>query len=206
MKDALKYLSEIIKTVFAAKWKAYTFILASVLVFSGMIVWKEQDFLLRVLFNDPLSYELDVKTFAANAPALILSNDANIIVLWEVNLDRNSRTSRVVQTLKFGRVAQLENQTSPVFTNEAGENDFILKLLNGEVVCGDLITTSVVGKTMRMHDVKFLCRAPIITSSGLMIGYVTFGYKKIPSDEELKDVRQSMRGVTKALVISSTKK
>ena len=186
-----------VHVVFSTKWRTAAFILMATLAFAGYFVWHERSFFLEQLRPEPERTIVDPDKFVRLSEDLLRRNGRiDTTILWRVRMSRNQRTALVLSTRDTGRVTALKNAIAPVFTEDAEENKYILKMLNGELFCGDLITASSVGQYLRQQGVTTLGRIGVV-SDGLLIGYITVAFKDPP--EFFEQTKAEMRAMAQAV-------
>ena len=200
MKDFIATITKFFEVILGSPWKAATAFLFLILFGLGAVLWQDRTIVYNLIFAEQAEYNVNKSLFEKEVFQFIQHSEANVAVLWEVHLEKNLRKSLIFQTLRLGRIKDLENQTAPVFTIDAAENQYILKLLANETVCGDLITTSVVGQTLKSNGVLYLCRTGIISPDGLLIGYVTIGYKIKPDPINEEQMKSKLKAFSTTLI------
>ena len=175
------------KAIDVIKWvdnpfKLVVVILLGTFSLAGYLVYQNQD----KLMNKVMSHEtmptmvLDDKIVAASQ-ALIRDLRAETIVVHEINLSSNARTTRVALSVD-GRHAPLEGKKGAFFSGSPARNHAAIAMLNGEVLCETFEASSDVGDWIISKGVTYACRGSIPPEQGSMVGYLAVGFKSPPRD------------------------
>lgn len=149
-------------------------------------------------------FVVDSELFKRMAHDFMVQAGGAVVILWEIDLGDNTRTTKVYQT-EAGRTADLENRRANLFLSDARENRYVAYLLKGETYCGNLVTSSVIGVTLQNAGVTNLCRKPLIDPDGLLIGYITLGFRDMPSEEDIFEAKRSLDNVAPLIIKRVTK-
>lgn len=181
-------------------WMLSTIVIGLVLFLLTLIVWDEREFLIQRTAESSKVRDLNVKAFNEQIISTLPISGAQVGILWSIDLTKNVR-----QTLSFysdeGTNKNFVRRRAPIFTNIHQENEFVIHLLNGETFCGSLLTRSSIGQKLLRDKIIFLCRSPITTSKGLLIGYITLGFSERPNDAKREAAAKTMMDLASVLPI-----
>ena len=163
------------------------------------IAWQQRGYVYDVPFEHQISYEIRVDDFAKAAEGYMTNAGAQAIILWELKVNRNTRLARYFQITGKPHLKELENDPTQIFTNAASSNALMAKLFNGETVCSNTINANPIGRALSNASIIHLCRAPIITTNNILVGYLTYGFTRNPSEEEQRHIIKQMKTVTEHL-------
>lgn len=165
--------------------------LLAIIGYLGTVLWQVKH-VLPFYYSYQYAGILNKERFAVDSKEFMAEVGGRTAALWEVIPIINRRQSLVFESVNFGRLPGLEGIKAPFFVNKIDESIFAMKLLQNETYCGNLITDSVVGVTLKQYGVIHLCRAPIITSEGLLVGYVSIGFRDVLEGKRRADVEKKL--------------
>ena len=175
------------KALDLVKWVDSPFKLATVIVLGvlglgGYIVYQQQDKLVgAITTRDTMPVLLADERLSSLARDLIRDTRAETIIIHEIDLAKNARTTRIAQSTE-GRFAPLEGKKGAFFSGSPARNRAAVAMLNGEVLCEPFTASSDVGDWIVSRGVTYACRGSIPPEAGHMAGYIAVGFKQEPRD------------------------
>jgi hypothetical protein len=175
------------KALDLVKWIDSPFKLATVIglgVFglAGYIVYQQQDKLVGAITSrETMPVLLADERLSSLARDLIRDTRAETIIIHEIDLAKNARTTRIAQSTD-GRFAPLEGKKGAFFSSSPARNRAAVAMLNGEVLCEPFTASSDVGDWIVSRGVTYACRGSIPPEAGHMTGYLAVGFKQEPRD------------------------
>jgi hypothetical protein len=175
------------KALDLVKWIDSPFKLATVIglgVFglAGYIVYQQQDKLVGAITSrETMPVLLADERLSSLARDLIRDTRAETIIIHEIDLAKNARTTRIAQSTD-GRFAPLEGKKGAFFSSSPARNRAAVAMLNGEVLCEPFTASSDVGDWIVSRGVTYACRGSIPPEAGHMVGYLAVGFKQEPRD------------------------
>lgn len=200
MKEFLQAITKFFEVVLTSPWRAIAAFFFLVIIGIGAFAWDDRDMIATHIFADKTKFSVNKELFEKQALNFIQQNDANVAILWEVHLEKNLKKTLVAQTLKLGRVEAQEGKIAPIFTTNAEENEQILKIFSNETFCAPLVPTSSIGELLKANNVNYICRSGIISPEGLLIGYITVGYKTIPNAMNEEIIRAQLNQFSDTMI------
>ena len=163
-------------------FKLATVIILGVLGLVGYIAYENQDKLIGSLTAKDHIPQLvkDEQLLAASRP-LLRDAHAETIIIHEVDLPKNSRITRLALSTE-GRNTSLEGVKGALFSSSPARNRAVISMVNNEVLCEAFQPSSDVGDWLINRGVVYACRASIPPDAGIMIGYISLGFKQEPRD------------------------
>ena len=175
------------KALDLVKWIDSPFKLATVIglgVFglAGYIIYQQQDKLVGAITSrETMPVLLADERLSSLARDLIRDTRAETIIIHEIDLAKNARTTRIAQSTD-GRFAPLEGKKGAFFSSSPARNRAAVAMLNGEVLCEPFTASSDVGDWIVSRGVTYACRGSIPPEAGHMAGYLAVGFKQEPRD------------------------
>jgi hypothetical protein len=177
-------------------WRTFSFILLGAIVAFNVIFWPNiRVFTHHVLHDDYTT--LNKRFIEAKSHDFMKRASASAIIVWSTQFEKNSRTSLLFDSVEYGRIPQFEDLHSSIFSINYTENMQYIQMLNSQILCEPLNTTSIVGEALESHNLKFLCRAPIIGYDGVMYGYITLAYSTIPSLRDQDIIKDQLKMIAR---------
>jgi len=175
------------KAIDLIKWvdnpfKLFAVILLSIVFFIGYFAWDSRQTILTAISNTNTIPKL--RTQAEILPIsqkLLQDLDAQVVVVNEVNLTTNLRTT-IVALSQSERNHAMEGVESTLISPDQGRNKAIVAMMAGEVYCDDYSPNSKVGAWEASLGVKYMCRGSVPPPMGQFAGYVAVGFKDKPND------------------------
>jgi hypothetical protein len=163
-------------------FKLATVIVLGVLGLGGYIVYQQQDKLIGTLTSrETMPVLLADERLSSLARDLIRDTRAETIIIHEIDLAKNARTTRIAQSTD-GRFTPLEGKKGAFFSSSPARNRAAVAMLNGEVLCEPFTASSDVGDWIVSRGVTYACRGSIPPEAGHMAGYLAVGFKQEPRD------------------------
>jgi len=175
------------KVIGLIKWvdnpfKLFTVIIIASMTFLGYMTWESRQVILAAITSHHAEPTLkDEAELVEISQQLFQSLGAELIVIHQVNLMVNTRTTRVALD-RTGRNKEIEGTVTSVFNENPNRNRAVVAMLAGEVQCDNLVPSSRVGQWFAKNGVTFVCRGSIPPDVGKFAGYVTVGFKEAPAD------------------------
>jgi len=175
------------KAIDLIKWVDTPFKLLAVILLglfglSGWLVYENKDKIAnKVLVGEAMPVMVTDEKIVAVSQALIRDLRAEAIVVHDINLSSNARTTRVALSAE-GRYAPLEGKKGAFFSGSPARNHAAIAMLNGEVLCETFEASSDVGDWIISKGVTYACRGSIPPEQGSMVGYLSVGFKGPPRD------------------------
>jgi CBS domain-containing protein len=163
-------------------FKLATVVVLGVLGLGGYIVYQQQDKLVgAITTRDTMPVLLADERLSSLARDLIRDTRAETIIIHEIDLAKNARTTRIAQSTE-GRFPPLEGKKGAFFSGSPARNRAAVAMLNGEVLCEPFTASSDVGDWIVSRGVTYACRGSIPPEAGHMTGYLAVGFKQEPRD------------------------
>jgi hypothetical protein len=170
------------KAIDLIKWvdspfKLLAVILLGVFGLSGWLVYENKDKIAnKVLVSEAMPVMVGDDKIVSVSQALIRDLRAETVIVHEINLSSNARTTRVALSAE-GRYAPLEGKKGAFFSGSPARNHAAVSMLNGEVLCETFEASSDVGDWIISKGVTYACRGSIPPEQGSMVGYLSVGFK-----------------------------
>jgi hypothetical protein len=175
------------KVLDLVKWIDTPFKLATVIVLGvlglvGYIVYENQDKLIGSLTaKDHIPQLVKEEQLLAAARPLLRDVRAETIIIHEVDLPKNARTTRLAMSTE-GRNTSLEGVKGALFSSSPARNRAVISMVNNEILCEGFQASSDAGDWLIQRGVIYACRASIPPEAGIMVGYIAVGFKQEPRD------------------------
>ena len=175
------------KAIDVVKWVDSPFKLAVVILLgafglTGYLVYQNQEKLInKVINHDTMPTMVSDERIVGAAQALMRDLRAETIIVHEINLSSNARTTRVALS-PDGRHSPLEGKKGAFFSGSPARNHAAVSMLNGEVLCETFEPSSEAGDWIVSRGVTYACRGSIPPEQGTMVGYLAVGFKGPPRD------------------------
>lgn len=176
------------KAIELIKWvdtpfKLFEVILLASIFFFGYFAWDSRTVILSAITQSNKVTNLkEISHLLPVAISLQKDLEADSVVVYKTNLMVNIRTTMLTLGPK-GRDNSLDGINSSIFSKDPSRNNAIIGMLNGEVICNKLETTSdKASEWEAKQGVKFLCHGGIPPEIGDFDGYISLGFKIEPSD------------------------
>jgi hypothetical protein len=175
------------KAIDVVKWvdspfKLIVVVLLGIFGLAGYLVYQNQEKLInKVINHESMPVMVSDERIVGAAQALMRDLRAETIIVHEINLSSNARTTRVALG-PDGRHAPLEGKKGAFFSGSPARNHAAISMLNGEVLCETFEASSDVGDWIVSKGVTYACRGSIPPEQGTMVGYLAVGFKGPPRD------------------------
>ena len=171
-----------------------------------LLRWNNLGYRLNVPFDKQISHYVDYNSFQKSTLDLMKDIKASSSLLWDVNVNNNMRTAVYFYIEGKGRLTRHEGFAAPVFTNVVNSNKAMAQMFAGNGGCTNTINSNPIGVELSNSSIINLCRIPIISQTGIMIGYVSFGFTENPSPEKEQEILSKMKALAKEISLKATKK
>jgi hypothetical protein len=191
------------KTTDIVKWvdspfKLFTVIIIGVTGLLGYVAYEQQELIIENLTSkDKMQTLLADEKLSSLSRDLLRDSGAEIVIVHNVNLPQNIRTTRIAQS-HDGRFTPLEGKKGAFFSGAPERNKAAISMLNGEILCEPFKATSSAGDWTVSRGVTYTCRGSIPPDVGHMIGYIAVGFKKEPRD--ISSVKSLINQTARAMV------
>jgi len=175
------------KAIDVVKWvdspfKLIVVVLLGFFGLAGYLVYQNQEKLInKVINHESMPVMVSDERIVGAAQALMRDLRAETIIVHEINLSSNARTTRVALG-PDGRHAPLEGKKGAFFSGSPARNHAAVSMLNGEVLCETFEPSSEAGDWIVSKGVTYACRGSIPPEQGTMVGYLAVGFKGPPRD------------------------
>jgi hypothetical protein len=120
---------------------------------------------------------------------LFKETGAEVVSIFTIDPILNKRVLVRAYTKTGGRQKSLEGVDVMLFTNNAGNNNDVIKLMNGEVPCGPYTKPqSVAGLFYLSQGVQYTCRVSSPSSKERFVGQITAGFVGEPDLEHARAI------------------
>jgi len=165
-------------------FKLFALVLMAVLTFAGYFVYENKDLLVGAYKESQKMPEINEARVEDASAMLMKQTGANVVAIFKVNPLFGTRTAYRAYT-KDGRNKSLEGIDVGLFTQNSANNSDVVKLMAGEVPCGDYTKPqSEIGLWYTEVGVAFGCRISIPPDQSRFIGQITVGFKDRPESVE----------------------
>jgi hypothetical protein len=163
-------------------FRLFALVLMAVLAFSGYFIWQNQDLLVGAYKESkrmPSIVEDRVEDAAAH---LFKTTNATIVAVFKVNPMFGTRVLHRAYT-KEGRDKINDGLDVGLFTQNAGNNADVVKLMASEIPCGEYKSAqSEMGLWYIAKGVAYTCRISVPPEPGRFVGQITVGWATQPED------------------------
>lgn len=165
-------------------FKLFALVLMAVLTFAGYFVYENKDLLVGAYKENQRMPSINEERADEAAQVLFKHLGAASVVIFKVNPLFGTRTAYRAYT-KDGRNKSLEGIDVGLFTQNSANNSDVVKLMAGEVPCGDYTKPqSEIGLWYTEVGVAFGCRISVPPDQSRFIGQITVGFKDRPESVE----------------------
>jgi len=183
-------------TYIDSPFKLLVVVLLGLLGSVGYFAYQNQGLFLSVYMKSQELPKLNESQFDDAAQLLFKQTGAEIIAIFSVNPILNKRILLRAYAKDGAREKRLEGLDVGLFTTNQANNSDVVKLMSGEVPCGDYRRPqSEAGLWYIQQGVTYTCRVSVPPDVHQFIGQITVGWKEKP------DVHYA----TDMLIIASTK-
>jgi hypothetical protein len=184
-KDGVMAVLEYVNSPF----KLFVVILLSVVGFVGYFIYTHQGVMIGAYMQSRELPKLDDSKFDDAASMLFKETGAEVVSIFTVDPILNRRVLVRAYTKTGGRQKSLEGVDVMLFTNNAGNNNDVIKLMNGEAPCGPYTKPqSVAGLFYLSQGVQYTCRVSSPSSKERFVGQITAGFVGEPDLEHARAI------------------
>jgi len=168
-------------------FKLFAVVLIGFLGFGGYMAWELREDLKHALKDHPVLK--DQKDIEQSASDLLRDTEALAIIVHEMNIQENSRVTRLALSKDGSKYRPLQGYTVSLFNNGQNKrNKATIAILRGEIYCAPFKSSSKAGKYMDSKKVTYMCRGGI-GPIGKLHGYAAVGFASKPKDIESTKAR-----------------
>jgi hypothetical protein len=170
-------------------FRLFVVILLGLISFAGYFVYTHQGVMIGAYMQSRELPRLDDSRFDEAASMLFTQTGAEVVSIFSVNPILNQRVLVRAYTKTGGRQKSLEGVDVMLFTNHAGNNNDVIKLMNGETPCGPYTKPqSVAGLFYIGQGVQYTCRVSSPSSKERFVGQITAGWVAEPDLEHARAI------------------
>ncbi len=163
-------------------FKLFAILIMGVVAFAGYFLWQNQTFMLDAYKESKKLPEINTSRTDDASAMLFKQTGASVVAIFKVNPLFNSRVLYRAYT-KDGRDKSIEDIDVGLFTQNAGNNADVVKLMTNDIPCGEYrYAQSEVGLWYIEKGVAFTCRVSVPPDSPRFVGQITVGWAQPPED------------------------
>jgi hypothetical protein len=163
-------------------FKLFAILIMGVVAFAGYFLWQNQTFMLDAYKESKKLPEINTNRTDDASAMLFKKTGATVVAIFKVNPLFNSRVLYRAYT-KDGRDKSIEDIDVGLFTQNAGNNADVVKLMTNEIPCSEYrYAQSEVGLWYIEKGVAFTCRVSVPPDSPRFVGQITVGWSEPPED------------------------
>ena len=176
-------------TYIDSPFKLIVVLLLGVLGFIGYFVYTHQGVMIGAYMQSRELPKLDDSRFDDAAAMLFKETGAEVVSIFTVDPILNKRVLVRAYTKGGGRQKSLEGVDVKLFTNNAGNNADVVKLMAGEIPCGVYTRPqSVAGLFYISQGVHYTCRVSAPSAKEQFVGQITTGWAAEPDLEHTRSI------------------
>jgi hypothetical protein len=170
-------------------FKLFVVLLLGVLGFLGYFIYSNQGVMIGAYMQSRELPKLDDSRFDDAAAMLFKETGAEVVSIFAVDPILNKRVLVRAYTKTGGRQKSLEGVDVKLFTNNASNNNDVIKLMNGELPCGPYTRPrSVAGLFYISQGVQYTCRVSSPSAREQFVGQITVGFASEPDLEHTRAI------------------
>ena len=163
-------------------FKLFAILLMGIVAFAGYFLWQNQTFMLDAYKESKKLPEINTSRTDDASAMLFKQTGASVVAIFKVNPLFNSRVLYRAYT-KDGRDKSIEDIDVGLFTQNAGNNADVVKLMTNEIPCSEYrYAQSEVGLWYIEKGVTYTCRVSVPPDSPRFVGQITVGWTQPPED------------------------
>jgi hypothetical protein len=183
-------------TYIDSPFKLFVVVLLGILGSIGYFAWQNQGLFLSVYMKSQELPKLNDAQFDEAAQLIFKQTNAEIVAIFTVNPILNKRILLRAYAKDGAREKRLESLDVGLFTTNQANNSDVVRLMSGEVPCGDYRRPQSEAGLWYIHQgVTYTCRVSVPPDVYQFIGQITVGWKIKPDEHYAADM----------LTIASTK-
>lgn len=165
-------------------FKLFAILIMGVVAFAGYFLWQNQSFMMDAYKESKKLPEINASRADEASAMLFKQTGAAVVAIFKVNPLFNSRVLYKAYT-KDGRDKSIEDIDVGLFSQNASNNNDVVKLMTNEIPCGEYrYAQSEVGLWYIEKGVAFTCRVSVPPDSHRFVGQVTVGWSQPPENLE----------------------
>jgi hypothetical protein len=170
-------------------FRLFVVLLLGVLGFVGYFIYTHQGVMIGAYMQSRELPKLDDSRFDDAAAMLFKETGAEVVSIFTVDPILNKRVLVRAYTKGGGRQKSLEGVDVRLFTNNAGNNGDVVKLMAGEIPCGPYSRPqSVAGLFYISQGVQYTCRVSSPSAKEQFVGQITAGWMAEPDLEHSRAI------------------
>jgi hypothetical protein len=170
-------------------FRLFVVLLLGVLGFVGYFIYTHQSVMIGAYMQSRELPKLDDSRFDDAAAMLFKETGAEVVSIFTVDPILNKRVLVRAYTKGGGRQKSLEGVDVRLFTNNAGNNGDVVKLMAGEIPCGPYSRPqSVAGLFYISQGVQYTCRVSSPSAKEQFVGQITAGWMAEPDLEHSRAI------------------
>jgi hypothetical protein len=163
-------------------FKLFAILIMGIVAFAGYFFWQNQNFMLDAYKESKKLPEINTQRTDEASALLFKHTGATAVAIFKVNPLFNSRVLYKAYT-KDGRDKSIDDIDVGLFTNNASNNNDVVKLMTNEIPCGEYrYAQSEVGLWYIEKGVTYTCRVSVPPDSPRFVGQITVGWSQPPED------------------------
>lgn len=183
--DTLKTVLDYVSSPF----KLFAILVLSIVGFVGYFVYANQGVMLGAYLHSRDLPKLDDSKFDDAAALLFKETGAEVVTIFTVNPIVNSRILVRAYSKSGGRQKALEGTEVKLFTNNAANNNDVVKLMAGEVPCGAYTRAqSIAGLYYLSQGSTFVCRISSPSAKEQFVGQISVAWQVAPDLEHARSI------------------
>jgi hypothetical protein len=165
-------------------FKLFAILIMGIVAFSGYFLWQNQEFMRDAYKESKKLPEINTSRADEASAMLFKKTGATVVAIFRVNPLFGSRVLYKAYT-KDGRDKSIEDIDVGLFSQNAANNDDIIKLMTNEIPCSEYrYAQSEVGLWYIEKGVGFTCRVSVPPDSHRFVGQITVGWAQQPENLE----------------------
>ncbi len=170
-------------------FRLFVVLLLGLVGFAGYFVYTHQGVMIGAYMQSRELPRLDDRKFDDAAAMIFKETGSEVVSIFEVSPILNQRVLVRAYTKSGGRQKSLEGVDVKLFSNNAGNNNDVIKLMNGELPCGPYTRPqSVAGLFYISQGVQYTCRVSSPSARELFVGQITAGWVAEPDLEHARAI------------------
>ncbi len=170
-------------------FKLLVVLLLGVLGFVGYFIYTNQGVMLGAYLQSREMPKLDDSRFDDAAAMIFKETGAEVVSIFTVDPILNKRVLVRAYTKGGGRQKSLEGVDVKLFSNSSTNNADVVKLMAGEVPCGQYLRPqSVAGLFYLSQGVQYTCRVSSPSAKEQFVGQITAGWMVEPDLDHARSV------------------
>jgi hypothetical protein len=170
-------------------FKLFVVLLLGLVGFAGYFIYTHQGVMIGAYMQSRELPKLDDSRFDDAAAMLFKETGAEVVSIFTVDPILNKRVLVRAYTKTGGRQKSLEGVDIKLFSNNASNNNDVIKLMNGELPCGPYTRPrSVAGLFYISQGAQYSCRVSSPSAREQFVGQITAGWVAEPDLEHARAI------------------